>query len=112
MAPQEFDWEVRPVGVKVAALMTTGIIRRRLKQLNGATRVMLPGRARVDLSALSAEFGAPFERGPDDLRDIPFHFGREARDSRPHEVRRAHFRRDRRCTFADARPISSPAPRR
>lgn len=76
MTPQEFDWEVRPVGVKVAALMTTAIIRRRLKQLNGATRVMLPGRARVDLSALSAEFGAPFERGPDDLRDIPFHFGR------------------------------------
>jgi dihydropteroate synthase-like protein len=76
MAPQDFDWEVRPIGVKVAALMTTEIIRRRLKSLSGATRVLLPGRSRVNLAALSAEFGAPFERGPDDLKDLPRHFGR------------------------------------
>ncbi len=76
MAPQEFEWEVRPIGVKVAALMTTEIIRRRLKGLDGASRVLLPGRSRVNLTALSAEFGAPFERGPDDLKDLPQHFGR------------------------------------
>jgi dihydropteroate synthase-like protein len=76
MAPEDFDWEVRPIGVKVAALMTTEIIRRRLKSLSGATRVLLPGRSRVNLAALSAEFGAPFERGPDDLKDLPRHFGR------------------------------------
>ncbi len=76
LSPQEFDWEIRPVGVKVAALMTTEIIRRRLKTLGGATRVLLPGRSRVDIAALSEEFGAPFERGPDDLKDLPRHFGR------------------------------------
>ncbi|HXV24904.1 MAG TPA: DUF6513 domain-containing protein [Alphaproteobacteria bacterium] len=76
LSPQEFDWEVRPIGVKVAALMTTEIIRRRLKNLGGATRVLLPGRSRVDLTALSDEFGATFERGPDDLKDLPRHFGR------------------------------------
>ena len=54
MAPQDFAWEVRPVGVKIAALMTTDIIRRRVKDLGGATRVLLPGRSRVDLAALSA----------------------------------------------------------
>ena len=76
MAPQEFEWEVRPIGVKVAALMTTEIIRRRLKDLNGASRVLLPGRSRVNLAALSDAFGAKFERGPDDLIDLPRHFGR------------------------------------
>ena len=78
MSPQEFEWEVRPIGVKVAALMTTEIVRRRLKDLNGATRVLLPGRSRVNLSALSEAFGARFERGPDDLNDLPRHFGRKA----------------------------------
>ena len=76
IAPQEFDWKVRPIGVKVAALMTTDIIRRRLRDLDGATRVLLPGRSRVNLTALSAEFGARFERGPDDIKDLPQHFGR------------------------------------
>ena len=75
MAPHDFDWEVRPIGVKVAALMTTEIVRRRLKTLAGATRVLLPGRSRADVAALSTEFGAPFERGPDDLKDLPRHFG-------------------------------------
>jgi dihydropteroate synthase-like protein len=56
--------------------MTTEIIRRRLRDLGGATRVLLPGRSRVDIAALSREFGARFERGPDDLKDLPRHFGR------------------------------------
>ena len=54
MGSEDLDWQVRPVGVKVAALMTTEIIRRRLKSLDGATRVLLPGRSRVGLAALSA----------------------------------------------------------
>jgi hypothetical protein len=78
MSPQEFEWEVRPICVKFTALMTTEIVRRRLKDLNGATRVPLPGRSRVNLSALSEAFGARFERGPDDLNDLPRHFGRKA----------------------------------
>ena len=76
MKAEDLDWEVRSVGVKVAALMTTDIIRRRLKSFEGATRVLLPGRSRVNLAALSAEFGVSFERGPDDLKDLPQYFGR------------------------------------
>ena len=89
MAPDDFAWEVRPIGVKIAALMTTDIIRRRLKDLGGASRVLLPGRSRVDLAALSAEFGLPFERGPDDLKDLPQHFGRAGKppDLSRHDMR-------------------------
>jgi dihydropteroate synthase-like protein len=78
MQPAEFTWEIRQIGVKVAALMTPEIIRRRLGDTGGATRVLLPGRCRADLAALGAEFGVPFERGPDDLKDLPEFFGGKA----------------------------------
>jgi dihydropteroate synthase-like protein len=78
MTPSEFTWEIRQIGVKVAALMTPEIIRRRLGDTGGASRVLLPGRCRADLAALGAEFGVPFERGPDDLKDLPEFFGGKA----------------------------------
>jgi dihydropteroate synthase-like protein len=78
MATTEFTWEIRQIGVKVAALMTPEIIRRRLSDVGGASRVLLPGRCRVDLALLGAEFGVPFERGPDDLKDMPEFFGGKA----------------------------------
>lgn len=71
MNPGEFTWEVREVGVKVAALMTTEILRRRLPRPLAADRVILPGRFRGDLEALGAEFGMVFQRGPDELKDLP-----------------------------------------
>ena len=40
---------------------------------------MLPGRCRADLDRLSARFGVPFLRGPDELKDMPRFFGRAAR---------------------------------
>jgi dihydropteroate synthase-like protein len=71
--PAPFRWSIVEMGVKVAALMTETIIRRRLdrKLTESASRVVLPGRCRADLTSLTAEFGLPFERGPDDVRDIP-----------------------------------------
>jgi hypothetical protein len=78
MAPSEFTWEIRQIGVKVAALMTPEIIRRRLNETGHASRVFLPGRCRADLAALGADFGVPFERGPDDLKDLPEFFGGKA----------------------------------
>ncbi|MGQ9366479.1 DUF6513 domain-containing protein [Azospirillum sp. ST 5-10] len=75
MAPP-FAWEVRDIGVQVAGLMTADLVRRRLGDLGGATRVMLPGRCRGDLAPLADAFGVPFERGPDELIDLPDHFGR------------------------------------
>jgi dihydropteroate synthase-like protein len=70
-----FEWSVIDVGVKVAALMTEAIITRRLKRPIDADRVVLPGRCRVDLERLAKSFAVPFERGPDELKDLPAYFG-------------------------------------
>ncbi|MEJ1160811.1 DUF6513 domain-containing protein [Prosthecomicrobium sp. N25] len=75
-----FQWQVADVGVKVAALMTEDIIRRRVKPPEGTTRIVVPGRCRADLAALSAHFGVPVERGPDEIVDLPAFFGRGARE--------------------------------
>jgi dihydropteroate synthase-like protein len=80
MQDQSFGWSVINVGVKVAALMTEAIIRRRVPQPLDASRVLVPGRCRADLGRLSAEFGVPFERGPDELKDLPAYFGKGGRD--------------------------------
>ncbi|WP_442578799.1 DUF6513 domain-containing protein [Mesorhizobium sp. ASY16-5R] len=71
-----FAWEIVDIGVKVAALMTEEIIKRRLKLPEGADRVILPGRYRGDLDKLSAHFGVPFVRGPDEIADLPAYLGR------------------------------------
>lgn len=75
----DFTWEVRVLGVQVAALLTADMIRRRLTDAGGADRILIPGRCRGDLDALSAHFGVPVERGPDELMDIPAFFGRQRR---------------------------------
>lgn len=75
----EFEYTVHQLGLTVAALMTADMIRRRLKNHFGATRVLVPGRCRGDLDQLSAEMGIPFERGPEELRDLPEYFGKQAR---------------------------------
>lgn len=79
MKTDGFTYEVLQTGVKVAALMTPDIIRRRLPTLPRADRVVLPGRSRGDLDALSAEYGTPFVRGPDDLKDLPEFFGQKGK---------------------------------
>ncbi|MBY6243282.1 DUF6513 domain-containing protein [Methylosinus sp. Sm6] len=70
------DWRVHDIGVKVAALMTQEIILRRLPRPLEAERVILPGRCRADLRALSQAFGAPFERGPEEIADLPGFLGK------------------------------------
>jgi len=84
-----FEWSVFDVGVKVAALMTEAIITRRLKRPIDADRVILPGRCRVDLERLTKSFEVPFERGPDELKDLPAYFGGRARnlDLSRHDMR-------------------------
>ena len=74
-----FEWSVFDVGVKVAALMTEAIIMRRLTQPIDADRIILPGRCRVDLERLTRSFDVPFERGPDELKDLPAYFGGRGR---------------------------------
>jgi dihydropteroate synthase-like protein len=71
-----FDWLVLSVGVKVAALMTEPILMRRLPRPINADRVVVPGRCRADLTRLAQEFSVPFQRGPDELKDLPMFLGR------------------------------------
>lgn len=75
----EFSYTVHALSISVAALMTADMIRRRLKDTFGATRVLVPGRCRGDLDALSRDLGLPFERGPEELHDLPEFFGRARR---------------------------------
>ena len=85
MDPQDFTFELRVLGVSVAALLTADIIKRRLGELDGVDRVVLPGRCRGDLADLSTHFRTPFVRGPDELKDLPAFFGA---DSRPRDLSR------------------------
>ena len=83
-----FSWEVQVLGVQVAALMTADMIHRRLTDTRGADRILVPGRCRGDMTALSEHFGIPVERGPDELMDLPEFFGRKrsAPDLSRHDV--------------------------
>ncbi len=84
-----FTWDIRVPGVAVAALITSALLERRLGAVEGYDRVLLPGRCRGDLDHLSAHFGLPFERGPEELKDLPAFFGASARarEIGPHDVR-------------------------
>lgn len=75
VAALPIEGRVLDLGVKVAALMTQAIIARRLPRPLQAERVIVPGRCRADLAMLSDLFGASFERGPDELADLPAWLG-------------------------------------
>jgi dihydropteroate synthase-like protein len=73
----DFEYRVHVLGITVAALMTADMIQRRVKDTFGADWVMVPGRCRGDLEALSSALGVRFVRGPDELHDLPEYFGRK-----------------------------------
>jgi len=92
-----FDYEVRVLGISVAALMHVDWLRRRLytnlpdvgtdkPQLLSSEdnqlfdRVLLPGWVQGDVPSLSEDFGVPFELGPKDVFDLPEYFGRGTRE--------------------------------
>ena len=84
-----FTWEVREIGLQVAALMTADMVRRRVAvpllserddaAPRRANRLILPGRCRGDCDALAAHYGIPVQRGPEELKDLPQFFDRQAR---------------------------------
>jgi len=78
MQPTDFSWQIQQLGVSVAALMTTDMIARRLKEYSDADRIIIPGRCRGDINKLSEQLGLPVERGPEELKDLPAWFGKEA----------------------------------
>jgi dihydropteroate synthase-like protein len=54
------------------------MIGRRVAAPVAADRIIVPGRCRGDLEALSAHYGLPVQRGPEELKDLPIHFSRGA----------------------------------
>lgn len=79
VAGEAIEPVVANIGVKVAALMTTDIVERRLKLPEHADRVIMPGRFRGDLDRLSDHFGTRFERGPDEVADLAEYLGHGAK---------------------------------
>ena len=78
MQPTVFSYEVRQLGVSVAALMTTQLIQKRLKDTGQADKIVIPGRCIGDIEILSNSLGIPVERGPEELKDLPAYFGQMA----------------------------------
>ncbi|MBX3444805.1 MAG: dihydropteroate synthase [Planctomyces sp.] len=70
-----FEFEVRVVGISVAALMHGNWLRRKLTIDGPFDRVLLPGWFQGDLAELHREYGVRFELGPKDILDLPQHFG-------------------------------------
>ena len=73
-----FTYTVHQLGLKVASLMTTDMVARRLLDTFGADRIIVPGRCRGSLEALSQTLGLPIDRGPEELKDLPQYFGKAA----------------------------------
>ena len=77
MAPA-FEYEVAELGITVAALMTTSWIARHLPPGEDWSRVVIPGLCEGEVAVIADRVGAPAEKGPADLRDLPEHFGQAA----------------------------------
>lgn len=74
-----FTWEVREIGLQVAALMTAEMIKRRVVLPVQADRIIVPGRCRGDVEGLSTHFNVTVQRGPEELKDLPQFFNRAAK---------------------------------
>lgn len=74
----KFTYVVHQLGVKVAALITTEMINRRLKNTYNADKIIIPGRCLGDVESLSKVLGIPVKRGPEELKDLPLFFGKVA----------------------------------
>ena len=77
MAPP-FAYEVAPLKITVAALMTTPWIARFLDVPPDTDLVLIPGLSEGDTAAIADKIGVRVEKGPKDLREIPRHFGQAA----------------------------------
>lgn len=72
----DFDHEVAVLKISVAALMTTPFILHALRSPS-CDLLMIPGLCRVEPHELEQALGVKVEKGPKDLRDIPYYFGAE-----------------------------------
>jgi dihydropteroate synthase len=76
LAPRAgFTAEIAVLPISVASLMTPVWVARHLSIPGAIDRVILPGHCRGDLAPVVAKAGVGVELGPEDLRDLPRHFG-------------------------------------
>ncbi len=77
LAPRAgFRADVAVLPISVAALMTPQWVARHLDVPDGVEKVILPGMCQGDFAPmLERSRGVPIESGPEDLRDLPCHFG-------------------------------------
>ena len=72
---KNFEYEILQIGVSVAALMTTDLIARRIKDVSQFDKIILPGRCRGDIEELAQKLAIEVVRGPEELKDLPQFFG-------------------------------------
>ena len=77
---KEFNFVIRNLSINVAALLTTDMIKRRIGNTQGFTKLILPGRVRGNIEDLSKKLNIEVLRGPDELKDLPTLFGRKSLD--------------------------------
>jgi dihydropteroate synthase-like protein len=76
LAPRAgFDFTVAVLPISAVALATTPWIAGHFSPVPEVDRVLLPGLCSGDLQVVTERAGAPAERGPADLRDLPEFFG-------------------------------------
>jgi dihydropteroate synthase len=84
-----WTFEVAVIGVNVAALMNTKLVRKRLAErftkeaLETFTRIILPGWCGGETTDLQADWNISVERGPKDLFDLPEFFGLKGKQPPP-----------------------------
>ncbi len=66
-----FSYEIKVLGISVAALMHADWVSQRLEVKDKFDRIVLPGWCGGDTEQLSVQYGTGVERGPKDLRNLP-----------------------------------------
>ena len=74
----DFSYDIKCININVAALLTTDLILKKIGSVGAYQKIILPGKARGDISKLEKELGVEVERGPEELKDLPVMFGGEA----------------------------------
>ncbi|MBX9656137.1 dihydropteroate synthase [bacterium] len=80
-----FEASIQIAKISVASLMTTDWLVSKLAPPAGTSRVIFPGLCRGDIEKLREAFPSiQFERGPNDLLDLPDHFQESSRKDSPY----------------------------
>ena len=95
MQPTGFSYEVRQMGVSVAALMTTDLIARRLTDVSGFDKILLPGRCRGDIDALASNYGIEVETWSGRTERLATTFWPSRQANRFESIFNFNFRRNR-----------------